>query len=317
MITNRLSKWCEEENVISCYQAAYRRGMGCEDHIFTLNSVLQHNLKTRKGKVFALFVDLSGAFDSVQHDKLWRKLHKIGLSDKMINSIKDIYSKAKAKIRTKEGESDFFPFRKAVLQGETLSPKLWTIFLDDLVETMHKSKLLTCNVGKARIHLLIYADDIVLLSTNAPELQEKIDILKSYLEYNDLKINLKKTNLVVFRNGKSRKPNPMMFWGNDRIEEAKSYKYLGVEFNNEMNYNQISKNFTVKAKIAENQLFNLFFKASIINCIFCKFLCSSIINFLFKSYFKNFIRSFSLTKTINFSVTKLFYNFFPFSIYSS
>ncbi|OXA49838.1 LINE-1 reverse transcriptase [Folsomia candida] len=91
--------------------------MGCEDHIFVLNSILQNNLRNRKGKVYALFVDLSAAFDRIQHDKLWFKLKRAGLSDKMLKVIKDIYSKAKAKIRTSDGESNFFPFKKAVLQA--------------------------------------------------------------------------------------------------------------------------------------------------------------------------------------------------------
>ncbi|OXA43511.1 Neuroligin-2 [Folsomia candida] len=116
LMTNRLNAWCDKNDKVSQFQAAYRKGMGCEDHIFVLNSILQNNLRNRKGKVYALFVDLRAAFDRIQHDKLWFKLKRAGLSDKMLKVIKDIYSKAKAKIRTSDGESNFFPFKKAVLQ---------------------------------------------------------------------------------------------------------------------------------------------------------------------------------------------------------
>lgn len=126
LLTNRLNEWCEKHEKISQFQAANRKGMGCEDHIFMLNSILQHIIRNKRGKVYALLVDLSSAFDRVKHDQLWKKLKLAGISDKMLNTIKNIYAKAKAKVRTRHGESNFFPFKKAVLQGETLSPKLYT-----------------------------------------------------------------------------------------------------------------------------------------------------------------------------------------------
>lgn len=87
MLGNRLNKWNSKSMVISDYQAAYKKGSGCMDHIFVLNSALQHNVSRRK-KVYALFVDLSQAFDTVQHDALWEKLKKKGMSTKFICCVK-------------------------------------------------------------------------------------------------------------------------------------------------------------------------------------------------------------------------------------
>lgn len=76
MLSNRLNVWCRQNNIISDYQAAYKTGAGCPDHVFTLQSALQCNLKTKKSVVFACFIDLSSAFDSIKatcYGKSYRK----------------------------------------------------------------------------------------------------------------------------------------------------------------------------------------------------------------------------------------------------
>jgi hypothetical protein len=147
-MSNRLTEWCDKNKCLSDYQAAYKQGVGCEEHIFVLNAALQMNTSKRR-KVYALFVDLSKAFDGIRHRKLWSNLHSIGLSNKFIRNIQCIYSKAKAtNIRTNYGMSPSFNLTNSVLQGETLSPKLFTLFVEDIVSILKKS-------GIASIKLLL------------------------------------------------------------------------------------------------------------------------------------------------------------------
>jgi hypothetical protein len=83
MLSDRLSQWCERNRKVSCSQPAYRKGYGCEDHVFVLNSILQLNCSKRR-KQYALFIDLSKAFDLVHHDLSWSKLYNVGLSKKFV-----------------------------------------------------------------------------------------------------------------------------------------------------------------------------------------------------------------------------------------
>lgn len=57
----------------------------------------------------------------------------------MLYTVKNIYANAKAKIRSSDGESHFFPFKRAVSQGETLTPKLYTLHTNDLFDLMRNS----------------------------------------------------------------------------------------------------------------------------------------------------------------------------------
>jgi hypothetical protein len=70
LMSNRLSEWCDKNKCLTDYQAAYKHGVGCEEHIFVLNAALQMNTSKRR-KVNALFVDLSKAYDCIRHRKLW------------------------------------------------------------------------------------------------------------------------------------------------------------------------------------------------------------------------------------------------------
>jgi hypothetical protein len=198
LMSNRLNQWCEERKCVSDYQAAYRKNFGCDDHIFVLNSVLQANTSKNR-KFFALFIDLSKAFDSVRLDKLWSKLETIGISIKFLRNIQFMYTNAKANIRTKHGVSNDFPLINSVFQGETLSPKLFTLFIEDIVETLKSSGIASMKIGKSEINILLCADDMIVLASNVFDLQGKINVLLSYFNENDLQINITKTKIVILK----------------------------------------------------------------------------------------------------------------------
>jgi hypothetical protein len=264
LMTNRLNEWCETNAKISKYQAAYRKGMGCENQVFVLNSILQCKLNTKKGRVYALFVDLSKHFDSICHSKLWSRLEAIGLSTKFISFIKVMYKNVTAKVRTPHGESCPFPMEKGVLQGESLSPKLFTLFIDEIVEIMHKTDIPTLKIAANEIHLLLYADDIVLLASNALELQLKINVLKNYFDCSNLLVNLEKTKCVVFRLKRNRKSSvPVLFWGEEQIEVVDKYTYLGVKFYYNLNYKETYNDILKKSRVAEKNVFDIYRKAKL------------------------------------------------------
>jgi hypothetical protein len=105
--------------------------------VFALSAIIQNQLKYKKNVMYALFIDLTKAFDIINHKKLWEKLYAVGLSTHFISMIQIIYKNARAEIRTSFGESEYFPIRKGVLQGECISAKPFTIFMDDLLKALH------------------------------------------------------------------------------------------------------------------------------------------------------------------------------------
>lgn len=173
-----------------------------------------------------------------------------------------MYSSAKAKIRTSEGDSDWFRLKRGVFQGETLSPKLFTIFLEDVFKIFDE-KTSPIRVGTADIDMLAYADDLVVLARNIFEMQEKIDKLVKYFNDNGLIVNLSKTNVVLFKNRNTIKNKPKLFWGDSEINYVDYYKYLGVPFYSNVSNKKMFEHFHAKSRWAQNDLMKLFYRAKI------------------------------------------------------
>ncbi|XP_050677287.1 craniofacial development protein 2-like [Leptidea sinapis] len=75
------------------------------------------------------FVDYNKAFDSLEHDAIWNSLKVQGVHGKIINILKNIYSKSTARIKLDKASSEF-PIERGVRQGDPISPKLFSAVLE-------------------------------------------------------------------------------------------------------------------------------------------------------------------------------------------
>ena len=87
-----------------------------------------------------------------------------------------------------------------------------------------------------RIHLLLYADDCIILSESTDDLQDALNSLDLYCQENTLKINTDKTKIMVFSRGKVRKL-PVLTLNSTPIDKVDKYTYLGVVFTYNAKFN--------------------------------------------------------------------------------
>ena len=107
------------------------------------------------------------------------------------------------------------------------------------------------------VHLL-YADDLILLSTIKSGLQSCLNKLASYGENNCLSFNLKKTKIVVFcKNG--RLSTDKFCYDNIEIENSTSYKYLGILFSSSGTFTYYQTDLYKRALKAQFKLAKCFF----------------------------------------------------------
>ena len=92
ILNSRLSKWCEDNNIIVEEQGGFRAGRGCVDQIFILNGILRHR---KNVNTYCCFIYLKRAFDRVWRNRLWKDLWEEGVRGKMWIVIKDIYKNTK------------------------------------------------------------------------------------------------------------------------------------------------------------------------------------------------------------------------------
>jgi len=157
-------------------QFGFKKQLGCSNAIYALSSVIE--FFTKNGSTInACFLDLSKAFDKVNHYGLYLKLMKRGIPQMLLNVIINWYGKCSAMVRWESSLSRCFSVTCGVRRGGVLSPFLFAIYVDDVIVSL-QDKRLGCFVGGSYTGCLIYADDLVLLSASLTVLQRSTSVSK-------------------------------------------------------------------------------------------------------------------------------------------
>ena len=129
------------------------------------------------------------------------------------------------------GETEPFESTRGVRQGAPESPWLYSNFIDSIAEELTRRGF-GVKVGDRRIALLMYADDIVLLSGTVEELRRMNDVVTEYAYRNRFRLNGDKSAVMVFGGDRALKDKvEREVWqlSGERVQVKKSYKYLGVD----------------------------------------------------------------------------------------
>lgn len=121
VLNNRLDKYLIDNNLINKCQIGFSKKARTSDHIFVLKTLIDKYINRKGGKLFACFIDLRKAFDTVIHAGIRYKLIKYGISGKFYSIIKDM----ELCVRINNKITPTFKSFVGVKQGEVLSPNLF------------------------------------------------------------------------------------------------------------------------------------------------------------------------------------------------
>jgi hypothetical protein len=229
ILNKRLTKWMEINNVIGEEQAGFREGRSTTDHVFTIISCIQKQL-LRHRKLYVAFIDFRKAFDTVSRGKLWKILKNNGINGKFLNSLRSMYKVVQARVRGGGDLTDSFLCPRGLKQGEVCSPILFSLFINELTKeiNMNGRHGIQLSPELVQILILLFADDVALLSDSVVGLQCQLNILYTVAERLDLLVNLDKSNVIVFRNGGYLSQNERWRFGKSELDSVNVYKYLGI-----------------------------------------------------------------------------------------
>ena len=97
-------------------QAGFRKGRGTRDQIANIHWIIKKAREFLKNINFC-FIDSAKAFDYVDHDKLWKILQEIGITDHLICLLRNLYEGQEVTVRTGHRTKDWFQIGKGVHQG--------------------------------------------------------------------------------------------------------------------------------------------------------------------------------------------------------
>ena len=130
----------------------------------------------------------------------------------------------------------FFKCLRGVKQGCLLSPLMFSVLLCFLINKLavelskngkHCMQLIP---GAIDISMLLFADDVILLSSTPAGLHNQLNHLKIEAGRLYLTVNLDKTNILVFRMGGHLAARERWLYGNEEVKVINAYTYLGMTF---------------------------------------------------------------------------------------
>ena len=127
VLNDRIRKYLEQNQLLADEQNGFRKNRSCMDHIYSLHSIIKNKINNNK-PIFATFIDFQKVFDCVDRVMPQEKLLLKGISGKILNSIKAMYTNTTSRILLGQHMTDWFLTINGVREGDTLAPTLFAIF---------------------------------------------------------------------------------------------------------------------------------------------------------------------------------------------
>ena len=122
------------DNILRKNKNGFRRNRSTTSQILTIRRILE-GLRSKNLLATLLFVDFAKAFDSIHRGKMEQILLAYGLQKETVAAIMILYRNTKVKVRSPDGDTEYFDIVAGVLQGDTLAPYLFIICLDYVLRT--------------------------------------------------------------------------------------------------------------------------------------------------------------------------------------
>ena len=151
-------------------QSGFTPGKSTIDQILALRLLAERRREYRQ-PLFAAYVDLKKAFDSVDRRALWQVLLKRGIPCKLVELISALYSNTFSCVRVGTDTTDWFPVDTGVRQGCVLAPTLFNAAVDRVMKRTMTHGSAGVSFGDEIFTDLDYADDVVLLAETIDTLQ--------------------------------------------------------------------------------------------------------------------------------------------------
>ena len=167
-------------------QAGFRKGRGTRDPIANICWIIEKAREFQKS-IYFCFINYAKAFDCADHNKLWKILKEMEISDHLTCFLRNLYAGQEATVRTEHGTTDWFQIGKGVHQDCILSPCLFNLYIEYIMQNARLNESQAgIKIAGGNINNLRHADDTTLMAESEEELKSllmkvKEESLKSWL----------------------------------------------------------------------------------------------------------------------------------------
>ena len=189
ILNRRLTKMLNVHDLLhSCQIGCRGAGYRCQEHSFVLSETIKLMARRRK-KTFGVFLDVRKAYPTVLRVGLMEKLHgKISAAPggnsefrcHFWSVIDKLYECCAYKVVIQGVSSEEYHVKHGLREGSCLSPTLYAILLDAVVDKISDCRGIS--IGSLTIKIMLYVDDIVLLSDSPEDLQRMLYHCQEYAD---------------------------------------------------------------------------------------------------------------------------------------
>ena len=259
VVYKRTYHFLEDNHILYNSQYGFRSQHSCQDAISELVGKILKNMEEQK-YTMAVFIDLSKAFDTLEHEVLFAKLEKYGIRGTTLNWFRSYLTNRKLRVKCRIGttgqmeHSEFYNVNYGTLQGSCLGPLLFLIFNNDLHRCLENSSS------------ILFADDTTIYDQNKNlkflkwNLEQELSNVVDWFHANKLTLNVDKTQCLLFEPKRQKTlscNNKIVDTLTLRMENVdlrfcQSVKFLGTWIDNLLNWNHQFQ--TIIYKIQKNRI---------------------------------------------------------------
>jgi hypothetical protein len=242
----KISDFMESNKLLCPEQIGFRQERRCIEHILVLREALRRRAHVGK-TTYGIFIDFRKAYDTVPREYLFEKMRQYNIPEDLINNVRHYYEISHGRVRLGDLFSEKFNIEMGVRQGCSMSPLLFSIFINDILDEIKQLKLgLNVPGIEKLLSGLLYADDLIALVDHPEQLQPLLDCITRWANRWGMGVNASKCAIVCFgpdhEGATERLKQSTYVIGGSNIPIATSYKYLGCIFQSDLSWNLELKN---------------------------------------------------------------------------